>query len=52
MPTNIAELKSPSDDVGLWRYMNVDRFLALLQTSELYFAGKTFPAHARCALRS
>lgn len=38
MLTNIPEIELPSDDVRLWRYMDVGRFLALLRTSELYFA--------------
>jgi hypothetical protein len=30
--------QTPPDDVILWRYMNVGRFIDLLESKELYFA--------------
>jgi hypothetical protein len=53
---NDVDFETPHDDVGIWRYMDVARFLALLDSKSLYFARVSelgdpwegaFPLHER-----
>ena len=33
-----CEIKTPEDNIIIWRYMNIEKFLSILENSELFFS--------------